>query len=85
VDGILGTHTHRALGQLTPLTLVPPPPISDPKPAQLQRSDAAFGLIHEYRLAARPGRMRFSALTGLVQFDAIPTMGLFKVIAPVDP
>jgi len=29
-----------------------PPPISDPEAARLQRSDAAFGLIHEYRLAA---------------------------------
>jgi putative transposase len=35
---------HRGLGQLAPLMLVPPPPISDPKPAQLQRRDAA--LLH---------------------------------------
>ena len=43
---------HRALGQLAPLTVEPPPPISDPEPAQLRRSDAVFGLIHEYRLVA---------------------------------
>jgi len=43
---------HRGLDQLAPLDVEPPPPFSDPEPAQLERSDAAFGLIHEYRLAA---------------------------------
>jgi len=43
---------HRALGQMAPLTVVPPLPASDPEPAQLQRRDTVFGLIHEYRLAA---------------------------------
>jgi transposase InsO family protein len=43
---------HRALGQPAPLDAELPPPISDPQPARLQRSDSAFGLIHEYRLAA---------------------------------
>ncbi|MGA7417525.1 MAG: integrase core domain-containing protein [Acidimicrobiales bacterium] len=43
---------HRALGQLAPLTVQRPLPISDPVPAQLQRRDAIFGLIHEYRLVA---------------------------------
>ena len=43
---------HRALGQLALLDTELPPPISDPGPARLQRSDAAFGLIHEYRLSA---------------------------------
>ena len=38
---------HRGLDQLAPLNVGPPPPISDPEPAQLQRRDAAFGLIHE--------------------------------------
>ena len=43
---------HRGLVQLAPLTVVLPRPISVPELAQLQRRDAAFGLIHEYRLAA---------------------------------
>ena len=43
---------HRGLDQLAPLALAPPPPISNPEPAQLQRRDTVFGLIHEYRLAA---------------------------------
>ncbi len=43
---------HRGLDQLAPLTLAPPPSITDPEPTQLQRRDAVFGLIHEYRLAA---------------------------------
>jgi putative transposase len=43
---------HRSLGQLAPLTMGSPTPIDDPKPAELRRRDAAFGLIHEYRLAA---------------------------------
>ena len=43
---------HRSLDQLAPLALAPPPSISDPEPAQLQRRDTVFGLIHEYRLAA---------------------------------
>ena len=43
---------HRALGQMAPLTVVPPSPTGDPKPAQLQRRDTLFGLIHEYRLVA---------------------------------
>jgi len=43
---------HRGLNQLAPLNVEPPPPLSDPEPAQLRRRDAAFGLIHEYRLAA---------------------------------
>ena len=43
---------HRSLGQLAPLTMESPSPIDDPKPAELHRSDAVFGLIHEYRLVA---------------------------------
>ena len=43
---------HRALGQLAPLNVEPPPHLSDPEPRDLRRSDAAFGLIHEYRLVA---------------------------------
>jgi transposase InsO family protein len=43
---------HRALCQLAPLTAEPPPPISDPEPSKVHRSDAVFGLIHEYRLVA---------------------------------
>ena len=43
---------HRALGQQSPLNVEPPPPIIDPEPAKLRRRDAAFGLIHEYRLVA---------------------------------
>ena len=41
---------HRALGQLAPLNVEPPPPIGDPGPRGLRRKDAVFGLIHEYRL-----------------------------------
>jgi hypothetical protein len=41
-----------ALGQLAPLDAGSPPPISDPGPQDLRRRDAAFGLIHEYRLVA---------------------------------
>jgi hypothetical protein len=47
-----GHRPHRALGQQAPLTANTPPPASDPVPAQLQRSDAVFGLINEYRLVA---------------------------------
>jgi putative transposase len=47
-----GHRPHRALGQLAPLTMDSPTPIDDPQPAELRRRDAAFGLIHEYRLAA---------------------------------
>jgi transposase InsO family protein len=43
---------HRALDQLAPPRVERPPPISDPEPAQLQRRDAVFGLIHEHRLVA---------------------------------
>jgi len=43
---------HRALGQLAPLNVEPPPAISDPQPRDLRRRDAALGLIHEYRLVA---------------------------------
>ena len=43
---------HRSLGQLAPLSMDSPPPIDDPKPPDLRRSDAVFGLIHEYRLVA---------------------------------
>ena len=43
---------HRGLDQVASLNVEPPPPISDPELAQLQRRNAAFGLIHEYRLAA---------------------------------
>jgi len=43
---------HRALGQQSPLTVEPPPPISDPGPEDLRRNDAVFGLTHEYRLMA---------------------------------
>jgi len=47
-----GHRPHRALGQLAPLTKDSPLPIDDPYPENLRRSDALFGLIHEYRLAA---------------------------------
>jgi len=47
-----GHRPHRALGQMAPLTMDSPTPIDDPQPAELRRRDAAFGLIHEYRLAA---------------------------------
>jgi transposase InsO family protein len=47
-----GHRPYRALGQLAPLTMDSPPPIDDPEPAQIHRRDAAFGLIHEYRLVA---------------------------------
>jgi len=60
LDGVLaeyvahydGHRPHRALGQEAPLMANPPPAVSDPLPAQLQRSDAVFGLINEYRLVA---------------------------------
>src|SRR5665213_3947018 len=47
-----GHRPHRALAQLAPLNVEPPPHFSDPEPRDLRRSDAVFGLIHEYRLAA---------------------------------
>jgi len=47
-----GHRPHRALAQLAPLNVEPPPHFSDPEPRDLRRSDAAFGLIHEYRLVA---------------------------------
>jgi len=47
-----GHRPHRGLGQLAPLDVEPPPPLSDPEPAELRRSDAVFGLIHQYRLVA---------------------------------
>jgi len=43
---------HRTLGHLAPLNVEPPLPINDPEPRNLRRRDAAFGLIHEYRLVA---------------------------------
>jgi len=43
---------HRALGQLAPLSVESAPPISDPEPSQVRSTDAVFGLIHEYALAA---------------------------------
>ena len=43
---------HRSLGQLAPLNVELPSHLSDPEPRDVRRSDAAFGLIHEYRLAA---------------------------------
>ena len=47
-----GHRPHRALGQQAPLAADTPPPIDGPLLTQLRRRDAAFGLIHEYRLAA---------------------------------
>jgi len=47
-----GHRPHRALGQLAPLTSDTLPPANDPIPTQLTRSNAVFGLIHEYRLVA---------------------------------
>ncbi len=47
-----GHRPHRALGQRAPLVANPPPPASDPMPAQLLRSGTVFGLINEYRLVA---------------------------------
>jgi len=43
---------HRALGQRAPLNAQPPPPISDPEPSKVRSTDAVFGLIHDYALAA---------------------------------
>jgi len=44
---------HRALVQLAPLTMDSPPPhLSDPELRDVRRSDAVFGVIHEYRLVA---------------------------------
>ena len=43
---------HRALGQQAPLAMGSAPLIVDPEPKALRRSDAVFGLIHEYRLVA---------------------------------
>jgi len=52
VDHYNDHRPHRSLGQLPPLTVEPPPKISDPEPAQVQRTNTAFGQIHEYRLVA---------------------------------
>ena len=43
---------HRGLGQLAPLNVEPPPPIGDPEPSKVRRSDAVFGLVGEYRLVS---------------------------------
>ena len=43
---------HRSLGQQAPLAVEAWPPASDPEPTQLHRTDAVFGLIHEYGLVA---------------------------------
>src|SRR5664280_1303395 len=59
-----GHWPHRALGQQAPLLPSIPPAADHPAPTRLHRSDAVFGLIHEYRLVASPGRMGFSAPTG---------------------
>ena len=50
VDHYNGHRPHRSLDQQSPLTVDPPPPIRDPKMAELCRRDAVFGLINEYRL-----------------------------------
>ena len=47
-----GHRPHRALGQQAPLLPSIPPAADHPAPTRLHRSDAAFGLIHEYRLVA---------------------------------
>jgi transposase InsO family protein len=47
-----GHRPHRSLGQLAPLTMDSPAPIDCPKLSELHRSDAVFGLIHEYRMVA---------------------------------
>ena len=47
-----GHRPQQALGQLATLTMNSPPPTSHPKPRNLCRSDAIFGLTHEYRLVA---------------------------------
>ena len=52
VDHYNGHRPHRALGQQAPLTMDSPTPTDDPRPVELRRRDAAFGLIHEYRLVA---------------------------------
>jgi len=39
-------------GSMQQCHVEPPPPISDPEPLELRRTDAVFGLIHEYRLVA---------------------------------
>ena len=43
---------HRALGQLAPLNVEPPPPIGDPEPTRLRRKNVVFGLIGEDRLVS---------------------------------
>ena len=50
VDHYNEQRPHRALGQLAPLNVEPPPPIGDPELRCLRRKDAVFGLIHEYRI-----------------------------------
>jgi putative transposase len=47
-----GHRPHRALGQQAPLLPSIPPPADHPAPTRLHRSDAVFGLIHEYQLVA---------------------------------
>jgi putative transposase len=47
-----GHRPHRALGQQAPLLPSIPPAADHPAPTRLHRSDAVFGLIHEYRLVA---------------------------------
>jgi hypothetical protein len=47
-----GHRPHRALGQQAPLLPIIPPAGDHPAPTQLQRNDAVFGLIAEYRLVA---------------------------------
>jgi transposase InsO family protein len=47
-----GHRPHRSLGQQAPLSPGIPPSVERPALAQLRRTDAVFGLIHEYRLVA---------------------------------
>ena len=68
IDHYNDQRPHRSLSQLAPLYVKPPPPIGDPELQFLRRKEV-FGLIHEYRLVARPGRMGFSTPTG----DRSPT------------
>jgi len=52
IDHYNGHRPHRALDQQAPLLPSIPPAGDHPAPTQLRRSDAVFGLIHEYRLVA---------------------------------
>jgi|BarGraIncu00222A_1022003.scaffolds.fasta_scaffold14026_2 hypothetical protein len=61
-----GHRPHRALDQQPRMGADKPLLIGDPEPSQLRRGGTVFGLIHEYRLVARPARMGSSAPTRFI-------------------